>query len=803
MIQRSKIWRWAFCVLAVAAVFGLLSADAGAQIGTTNSRNLYRSQGWTGFRNWGTQGGTWANFTSRGVPRMTYPGHAYGVYILLAGPDLYEYWGDKGYLSGDQKGETYNNSYGEGVWVLARMPTGEYMTSYTGPRAPTTDIKPMYYDIAGSPEKDYGYNTLAPNGLATSNWWKGASPQKEAPSGGLPYKLNNFRYRQYVEASRDDEAEQTVFTRWTTRSGVTVTRKSVAFSAQGFDDFFINEITFENTGDSDGDGKADLNGGKGYDLADVYFAVAQAFFVNHAGSAWRYSGGGMPGDAGGNNNFDDWLKYTDGPDYADDTDHKGRAAYRGLKLTYEYDGDLPLSFDEDTGDPYIDKFRAAYTNQRPLLLGLREGQLMSYQFVGVAPLAYRDAGSSHVFNDRDKGKFAQPKVAEQPQSVRWYKVITTPTVAEDPQIGSMSDKQMYEEMTRGVMAFPKEVGLFHNEQTYGPYDLKVGGKAKVVVAYVAGSAAEFETYSATGRVKDMAMFARQGTLDQPARLAKIAKGEQAMVNHLKAAQFAYDQHYDIPDSPPDILPRIQSSESAQNQLIWADDPDSSPHPDDGQADIARYRVYRSVWQEWGPWEMVGEVPVKGAGYDAAKKQYLWTDANSNAGFRYFYSVRAVAKPRTAWSNGKASFADLPKHVQDEMKLGLEGGLGAPEQRTNTSASPVQPITDSVNRMEKKITVVPNPYVLNDLERNYGEPYIRFVGLPAKADIFIYSFSGDLVGLIHKGDFPGDTDRGEFKWRLHDLNVSAEVSTGVYFWVVRSLVPESLGKTQKGTFMVIK
>jgi hypothetical protein len=582
-----------------------------------------------------------------------------------------------------------------------------------------------------------------------------------------------------------------------------VTRKSVAFSAQGFDDFFINELTFENTGDSDGDGKADLNGGKGFDLTDVYFANVQAFFVNQAGSAWRYQGGGVPGDAGGNNNFDDWLKYTESPNYGDDADHKGRAAFKGLKLTYEYDGDLHLSFDEDTGDPYIDKFRNAYTNQRPLQLNIQEGQLMSYQFVGVAPLAYQDAGPSHVFNDRDRGQFVQAKAADQPQSVRWYKIITSPTTADDPQIGSMSDKQMYDEMTKGVVSFPTELGLFFNEQTYGPYDLKVGQKAKVVVAYVAGSGAEFETYAATGRVKDLGMFSRQGVADTPTRLARVAKGEQAMVNHLKAAQFAYAQHYRVPASPPDVMPKVQSSENAQNQLLWTDELDTSPNPDEGQADIAKYRVYRSVWQEWGPWELKGEVPVKGTGYDAARKQYVWTDTESNAGFRYFYSVRAVAKPKTAWTNGKASFADLPKHVQDEMRLGLEGGLGAPEHRTNTPATPVQPITDSVNRMEKKVTVVPNPYVINDTQRNYGGPYVRFVGLPAKCDIFIYSFSGDQVGLIHKGDFPGDTGRGETQWRLHDANLTGEISTGVYFWVVRSLVPESFGKVQKGTFMLIK
>ena len=802
MFHRSMVFRWALGILAAAALVGLLSAEAGAQISTTNARNLYRSQLWTGFRNWGTQGGTWNNFTSRGVPRLTYPGQAYGIYILLAGPDYYEYWGDKGYLSGDQKGESYNNSYGEGVWVLAKMPDGTYATSYTGPRNPTADIKPMYYDIVNSPEKDYGYNTLAPNGLPTSNWWKGGALQTAAPSGGLPYKLNNYRYRQYVEAGKNDEAEQEVFTRWATKSGVTVTRKSVAFSAQGFDDFFINELTFENTGDSDGDGKPDLNGGKGFDLTDVYFANVQAFFVSQAGKAWRYSGGGIPGDNGGVSTLDNWIKYTDIPDYADDADHKGRAAYKGLKLTYQYDGDMPLTFDEDTGDPYIDKFRNSYTNQRPLQLSIAEGQLMSYQFVGIAPLAYRDAGVSNVFNAQDKGKFVQPKVAEQPQSVRWYKVTNPPGTAEDPQIGSMSDQQMYAEMSKGVMTFDQQ-GMFFNEQNFGPYDLKVGQKAKVVVAYVAGTGAESETYAATGRVKDLGTFSRQGVLDTPTRIAKIAKGEQAMVNHLKAAQFAYDQHYRIPLSPPDVLPKASSSENAQNQLTWTDEMDSSPNPDSGQPDIAKYRVYRSVYQEWGPWEMVTEIPVKGAGYDATKKQYVWTDANSAAGFKYFYSVRGVAKPATSWTNGKATFADLPLHVQNEMKLGLEGGVGAPEQRTDVPATPVQPITDAVTRMEKKITVVPNPYVINDTQRNYGGPYVRFVGLPAKCDIFIYSFSGDLVAHINKGDFPGDTTRGEFQWRLFDDNLTGEVSTGVYFWVVRSLVPESLGKVQKGTFMLIK
>ena len=64
-----------------------------------------------------------------------------------------------------------------------------------------------------------------------------------------------------MEADTDHFPESIIVSKWTTRNGITVTKKAYVWSYPDYDDFEILEYTFENTGDSDGDGAADLGGG--------------------------------------------------------------------------------------------------------------------------------------------------------------------------------------------------------------------------------------------------------------------------------------------------------------------------------------------------------------------------------------------------------------------------------------------------------------------------------------------------------------------------------------------------------------
>jgi hypothetical protein len=784
------------CLLLAAALVGQVADVSALDVG--NVRQLSRGLMWTGFRNQGTQGGVYTRTDGRTAFRLTYPGLACGLMLNQAGPDFLEFWSIKTADWQDQKQESQNTSVGESVWVLTKTPAGAYGVSYSGVFNPTDDIRPMYYDIAKSPEATWGYDVKAPKhaagaGKSMANWYPGAGPQTDPAEKGKPYEVMNWRFGQYPDAGKDNRPENALYSKWTTKNGITITRKGMAWSYQGFDDFIILELEFENTGDSDGDGAADVNGGAGYTLNDTYFAFANAFVISQGAP---YQNQGIPGDRGGTRPNDDVYRYTGAPNY------DGPAEYAPLKINYQYDGDSPDTFPEDTGEPIATT--DTYFNITPG--GWYEGQLLSYQYIGMAPLAYRDAGAAHVFNPSDRGKYVNP-VGEQPASSRWWETYNIQAGRTDcPAINTHTEQEIYNAFTSAVQANPSKVGAWVNAQTYGPYNLAPGDKAKIVIAYVGGSGAdaiprtENPAYSV-----DMSSFARMNVpLEDAERLTRLQKGEAALVAHLKAAQFAYSNGYDIPDYPPDVDFSVFSNADAQNELTWSGTAsEASPNPDYGTADLAGYRIYRSTWQEFGPWTLVGTVRkgTSGASWDYSGGTYKWRDTNAAAGFRYFYNVRAYTDPHSTWTNGTATMADLPAEVQAHLKAGLEGGYSADNQRTNQIFSPYQPPTAEGEQLAKQIRVVPNPFSLSTASYNYDSTLkIRFVGLPTKCRIRIYNFAGDLVGQIDH-DNPNS---GEDFWRHNERNyASLEVATGIYFYVVESFVPESAGKKARGTFYIIR
>ncbi|MCZ6632490.1 MAG: hypothetical protein O7G87_03730, partial [bacterium] len=233
---------------------------------------------------------------------------------------------------------------------------------------------------------------------------------------------------------------------------------------------------------------------------------------------------------------------------------------------------------------------------------------------------------------------------------------------------------------------------------------------------------------------------------------------------------------------------------------WSDDSERAINPEYGEADVIGYRVYRSTWQETGPWELVGDIPAGGGG-DATFSggTYTWVDQNSLAGFQFAYNVRAYAKPKSTWSEGSKTLADLPETVRKHLtENGLEGGWSAAEQRMIVPGSPLLAANAAADNLDREVLVVPNPFSLDDALANYqGTLKLRFVGVPHQAKISIFTVSGDLIAVINHND----PTAGEAQWLLKDRFLTGEATSSVYFYVVESLVPTSLGKTTKGAFVI--
>jgi hypothetical protein len=100
---------------------------------------------------------------------------------------------------------------------------------------------------------------------------------------------------------------------------------------------------------------------------------------------------------------------------------------------------------------------------------------------------------------------------------------------------------------------------------------------------------------------------------------------------------------------------------------------------------------------------------------------------------------------------------------------------------------------------ENIKVVPNPYVVGSLyEREYGElrrepiRQLKFINLPGKCTIHIFTIAGDLVKTIYH-----DESHGTATWDLR-AEGNREIAPGIYVYVVKSDGSEFLSR-----FAVIK
>ncbi|MGE5315392.1 MAG: hypothetical protein ACM3Q4_11915, partial [Acidobacteriota bacterium] len=128
-------------------------------------------------------------------------------------------------------------------------------------------------------------------------------------------------------------------------------------------------------------------------------------------------------------------------------------------------------------------------------------------------------------------------------------------------------------------------------------------------------------------------------------------------------------------------------------------------------------------------------------------------------------------------------------------------------------------TPATSSQSDEVGVYPNPYYANAAWDKTGERSrkIMFYNLPAKAEITIFTMSGDIVAEIrHDGatyngagikwfdDFSGLAAQpkfagGEHAWDLITKNDQA-IATGLYLFTVKDL---STGDVKRGKFVIVK
>ena len=707
----------------------------------------------------------------------------------------------------------YNsNAIGFGTWLLSRE-AGNWKLSWSGPRSRSVEITPLVYDPSTGPEKNLGVTTQwgqtrTAAWVPPSNYWPGAVVQATGP----PRKIWNFSPGKYI--ANDAFPEEMVISKWKTAQGITITRKAHNWSYQDFDDFIIVEYYLTNETAVAKD--------------DVYLPLVATFNVSEFGHQLQ-----TPVNFYGltDRGRDDWFKYTEAGNYVNG--NAGGPVFvaasraQGLKLSYQFDGKSAFSGYDDTGEPWIKDLESSNVRE----LGMPNGALTSFQFVGMAPVAFASNAGKHSFNTADKAAGYVEPPGDQPAYTGWWPIRGVSDY-DEPTAEGMTPAQVFATLAAArVKDNPTEVGAFTNAQVYGPYTLPAGATAKLVVAYVGGGG--FEYGSPGNEPMDPWQWALTATK------ADMIKGEQAIVENLESALFAYQSSYDLPDAPPDVDFVIRSDENAQAKLFWSAAGQAAINPDYNEADIAGYRIYRGLrgtLTAIGPYTLVATIPVGGPyptgvkfeatatwPEDAAEKDvalrtslklqgdqgrrpaakgvYSWSDPQSNAGFTYYYSVRAYAKGRSTWANndGSKTITSLPARVQKHVKAGLEGGFSQ-SLFQNAAGSPVLPYVEAADRLERKVVVTPNPYYANGTNEYGGDVKIRFLNVPSKCFIYIFNSAGQLMQVLKKDD----PNLSEVSWNARPYTtLQTRVGAGIFFFAVHSLSPNSDGKVQTGTFVMIR
>ena len=741
-------------------------------VGGYPPRLMTRGKLWSTFRNNGLQdGGNRAHYSNHDQTGLEYPGN-----VGRVANDFMEYWFDvAAIVAGDPNildvARVCNpqNTKGSGIWVLTVRDGADTLVSYSGPREVTEDVKARIYSVRSGAEASLGDST-GPN-LVRSNY----SPYHYSVANE-PIEIHNYRYGRYIP---DDEfPEEIIISQWTNKMDMTVTRKAYSWSYPDYDDFILEELIFENTGS--------------HDLQETFFVFMNSFSVSSAGHQWPGSGGMSWSDWRVNrlSAQDDRFWYTGAPNYVADNP-ESTDVYKELIFAYQRDDDWLGSSWDDSGQPFRqDVANMTSYNQ---FQGQVEGQLMGYQYIGfglidIWPPFINDPAESYV----------APKQEDQPYAEKWWHNGNIDEHDfDEPSFTRHTDTEMYTMITDlsagSTVDNPDSSGLVTHALVIGPYDLSPGQKAKVVVAYAAGSGADWH---------DMDELTWSQT--KGAR-AQLKDGEKSIVRNFRRAVFAYEMGFDLPDPPPDVEVSFGNSALGEVRLTWSDAADGATDPDysgDEARDVRGYRVYRS-WPpsfDWhyGPWEFVTDIPVGDPNYYSAENHtYSYSDDASFAGYNYFYSVRSYDSGHDSWIDqfGTDHGAVPP----------LESGYASPEQKNMIAITPYQPSSPDFDTMAEKIRVVPNPFRLDfqdDLHRypDTADPYkIRFINLPRHCMIRIYSTSGDLVyEKEHNVKRSGET-----AWRQDTISFSGLVVSGIYFWLVESLMDESRGEIQKGTLAVVR
>lgn len=516
-----------------------------------------------------------------------------------------------------------------------------------------------------------------------------------------------------------------------TQMGITVTRKIMAFTNQNFENFFVYDCVFKNTGIVDASGTI------------VHQTLDSCVFL----FPYRYSLAGVARP-----NSDGSPVYPDG--------WAPQATRWGLNTLVQVLGTNPNSA--------TFKYRAHYAFYGPMSSHPVSDDwgcpnehdvnsvLAAARYVGCVVL-HADKSAHDASDDP-----TQPRTTAVLQSDAQLVQANTVSPYDAAQMALH-----YEFMRSGHDAVTDADGFFASGQQYantyenslpdgtggpsatqgfGPYTLAPGDSIHIVVAEgLAGLSwqkdREVQTnwYDWSNNVSHPALITPSGNDTSKSSVSRpydaykdawVFTCQDSIMEMFQRATDLYSAGYNVPEPPPAPATFTVTSGGNRINLSWSDNARSWPHFDG-------YLVYRSTGTFYQPSTVYEKI------WECNKSNAVesFDDTTARRGFDYYYYIQTKDDGSTNTVNPGVPLVSSQFLTQ-----------------TTVAAHLLRPAQNSLD----SIRVVPNPYIVKSRRLQFADPLtgfdrdrIAFMGLPPTCTIRIFTERGDLIWQTQHTNGSGD------------------------------------------------
>ncbi len=519
--------------------------------------------------------------------------------------------------------------------------------------------------------------------------------------GGIP--ASRIDYLDFVDEVKPDlPVDRELVNVVNTSIGITMTRKIYASSEKYYNNFFIYDYTFKNTGIIDKKGtKVNKT------LSGVIFFFQYRYAPSREGGPYGYYF--LPQNTSWGRNT---MNQVIGEDPSKGDPFRAEYSWHGKHSKWAGPGD-------EIGGPDF----------------VHDGHLSAQQFLGTVVI-HADKSAADKSDD-----LYQP-------TTTWY-------IDSDAAINSGNDQfnagQMaseYEAMSKGhppksqadlvgdgnADEFGATGGGYSQSQGFGPYTLAPGDSIHIVIAEGVAGLNRDSCFTIGARWLNKAAPFKfpNGTISNDPndfnkyKDAWVFTGKDSLFQTFRRAIKTYQSNFNIPQPPPP--PSLFEVQPGGNRITlkWSNEPESWPN-------FSGYRIYRAMFQPDTFYQKIYEC----GGNSGNPITHEFWDTTAVRGFDYYYYI-------TSFDDGTTNDIHPGEPLESSMFYTM----------TNEPAHLVRAPGKSL----AEIRVVPNPYNIRARDIQYGisgADRIMFLNLPPICTIKIYTERGDLVDTIEHTDTSGD------------------------------------------------